>query len=365
MKIGKIYCKFEVRKRLSVEEEKTDFMVSMKDIARICDVSVASVSKALNGQPDIGAETRERICKTAAELGYMTNSAARTLKTNRSYNLGVLFSDVSGRGLTHEFFASVLDSFRVEAEQSGYDITFIRKRMNGRNTSYLQHCLRCGVDGVLIACEDFFDPQVFEVVNSSLPVVTLDHVFNNRPSILSDNVTGTESLVRYAVEKGHRRIAYVKGDSTAVTENRSIGFYRACEALNLEIPPEYVVEGAYYDSDRCYENVKKLLALPKRPTCILCPDDFSLCGGLRAVVDAGLKVPDDISLIGYDGIIVSQVMTPHVTTYRQNTKELGSAAAKKLIELIEHPKTSLPDRVIVSGELLPGESVKDISGSVS
>ena len=95
-------------------------MVSMKDIARRCGVSVATVSKALNGQPDIGEETRARICTVAQEMGYMTNSAARALKTNRTYNLGVLFVDERRSGLAHEYFSSVLESFKVEAENHLY-----------------------------------------------------------------------------------------------------------------------------------------------------------------------------------------------------------------------------------------------------
>ena len=123
-------------------------MVSMKDIALRCGVSVATVSKALNGQPDIGEETRARIAATAKEMGYMTNSAARALKTNRTYNLGVLFVDERRSGLTHEYFSAMLESFKVEAENHGYDITFINHNVGGRSTSYLQHCLYRGVDGV-------------------------------------------------------------------------------------------------------------------------------------------------------------------------------------------------------------------------
>ena len=155
-------------------------MVSMKDIAQRCGVSVASVSKALNGQPDIGEETRKRIEQVAKELGYMTNASARALKTNRTYHLGVLFVDERRSGLAHEYFSTMLESFKVEAEARGYDITFINHNVGGKRTSYLQHCLYRGVDGVVIACVDFHDPQVRELVDSGIPLVTIDHVFNNR-----------------------------------------------------------------------------------------------------------------------------------------------------------------------------------------
>ena len=118
-------------------------MVSMKDIAQRCGVSVATVSKALNDQPDIGAETRERIQKAAVEMGYVTNSAARALKANRTFNIGILFVDEQSSGLTHEYFSSVLESLKVEAESKGYDVTFINRNV-GRQSSYLQHCLYRG-----------------------------------------------------------------------------------------------------------------------------------------------------------------------------------------------------------------------------
>ena len=332
-------------------------MVSMKDIAQRCGVSVATVSKALNGQPDIGPETRDRICAAAEEMGYVTNSAARALKANRAYNIGILFVDEQNSGLTHEYFSSVLESLKVEAESRGYDVTFINRNV-GRRTTYLQHCRYRGVDGVIIASVDFSDPQVMELVNSELPVVTIDHIFNNRLAIVSDNVQGMEALVKYAYSQGHRRIAFIHGEKTAVTENRLAGFYQACEELGLKVPEEYVRCGVYHDVDRCAEETRALLALPQRPTCIIFPDDFSALGGYNALSEAGLSIPEDISVMGYDGIYLSRVVKPPLVTYQQNTKSLGRLAADKLIELIEHPRVTLPEQIRVSGKLLDGGSVR-------
>ena len=332
-------------------------MVSMKDIAKACGVSVATVSKALSGQPDIGEQTRELICKTADSLGYMTNSAARALKTNRTYNIGVLFVDERRSGLAHEYFSSVLESLKVEAEAGGYDITFINRNVGKKATTYLQHCQYRGVDGVVIACVDFDDPQVLELVNSKLPVVTIDHVFNNRAAVVSDNVRGMEELVRYVYAKGHRRIAFIHGEQT---ENRLTGFYRACDALELEIPDAYIREGVYHDPDRCAELTRELLRLPEPPTCILMPDDFSSIGGRNAIHRMDLRLPEDISVAGYDGIQIASVMSPALTTYRQDTQALGRTAAAKLIELIEKPRTALVDRVLIPGHLVEGASVRAI-----
>ena len=333
-------------------------MVSMKDIAQHCGVSVATVSKALNGQRDIGEDTRARICAVAEELGYMTNSVARALKTNRTYNLGVLFVDERRSGLAHEYFSSMLESFKVEAENHGYDITFINHNVGGKTTSYLQHCLYRGVDGVINACGDNTIPQVRELVDSGIPLVTVDHIFNNRLAVVSDNEIGQEELVRYVHSRGHRKIAFLHGERTTVTQNRLTGFYRACEALNLEIPEEYIRECVYHDPDRCAAATRELLNLPERPTCIIFPDDFSYIGGMNVLNEMGLRIPEDISVVGYDGIHLAKVL--NLTTYSQNAEKIGATAAERLISLIEHPKTTLIDRIMVPGELLEGTTVKDI-----
>ena len=332
-------------------------MSSLKDLAQECGVSVATVSKALNGQHDISDATRARVREAAERLGYVPNMAARSMKTNRTYNIGVLFVDEQQSGLAHEYFSAVLDSFKVRVEQLGYDITFINRNLGGRTMTYLEHCHYRGVDGAVIACVDFNDPQVIELVNSDVPVVTIDHVFNNRMAVLSDNVMGLSALVRTAYAQGHRRIAFIHGERTAVTENRLAGFYKSCDELGLEVPDAYVREGIYHDAARCAQETKALLALPQRPTCIIFPDDFSALGGYNAISEAGLSIPEDVSVMGYDGIYLSRVVKPQLVTYQQNTAALGRTAADKLIELIEHPRVTLPEQIRVSGKLLDGGSV--------
>ena len=121
-----------------------------------------------------------------------------------------------------------------EAERLGYDITFINHNIGTMEMTYLEHCHYRNVDGVCLACVDFYSSEVADLVNSDIPCVTIDHMFNNRPNIISDNIVGIRKLVDRAVELGHRRIAYIHGNQTAVTENRMMGFYRACEALSLK-----------------------------------------------------------------------------------------------------------------------------------
>jgi len=331
-------------------------MVSMKDIARRCGVSVATVSKALNGLPDIGEDTRQRICATAAEMGYMTNSAARALKTKRTYNLGVLFVNERRSGLSHEYFSYILEGFKQEAEAHGYDITFINSNVGSQPISYLRHCRYRGLDGVLIACIDFHDPRVVELVESNIPVVTIDHIFPDRQAILSDNVDGLEALVRYAYDKGHRKIAFLHGEDTSVTKGRLTGFYKACKELGIEVPPEYVHPCIYHNPECCEEATRRLLQLPDRPTCIIFPDDYSFMGGYNAIMEAGLRMPEDVSALGYDGINLARLM--HLTTYTQKAMTIGRTSAEKLIGLIEDPASVDKVPVMIHGGLMEGTSVK-------
>lgn len=333
-------------------------MVSMKEIARRCNVSVASVSKALNGYSDIGEETRNLILKTASELGYLPNSSARALKTKRSHNLGVLFMDKAMSGLTHDFFNHVLESFKSTAEEKGYDITFANGNISGRKMTYYEHCRFRGVDGAVIACVDFYSEEVQELVRSEIPVVTIDHVFDGRIAVVSNNIQGMEDLVSYIYSMGHRKIAYIHGEDSSVTRNRLNTFYRTLGREGVEIPDEYIHTAPYRDADAAALATGQLLDLKDPPTCILYPDDFAALGGINEIRERGLRIPQDISIAGYDGITVARVLEPKLTTICQDTVAIGRIAAEKLVDLIENPKTTLIDKFTVDGILFKGASVK-------
>lgn len=336
-------------------------MVSMKDISAACGVSIATVSKALNDHKDISEGTKAYIKQVAEKMGYSPNAAAKALKTNRTYNLGVLFVDEAMSGLTHDYFASVLDSFKRTVEEKGYDITFINccKTRSGR-MSYLAHSRYRRFDGVVIACVDFYDSEVEELVRSEIPVVTIDHLFHNRCAILSDNIKGMHDLLSYVYEMGHRRIAYIHGADSAVTQSRLSSFYATCEELGMEVPEQYIGEAPYRDTEGTYAETERLLSLKEPPTCILYPDDFSCIGGINAINARGMKIPEDISVVGYDGSQIAGHMAPKLTTLEQNTAEIGRQAAEKLIHLIEKPKTTLMEQIVVEGRVIAGASVKKV-----
>ncbi len=335
-------------------------MVSMKEIAKRCNVSVATVSKAMNDYSDIGEETKKFILKTASEMGYFPNSSARALKTKKSYNLGVLFFDDAMSGLTHDYFNHVLESFRKTAQERGYDITFAIGKDSGRRMNYYEHCRYRGVDGVIMACVNFYTEEVQELIRSNIPVVTIDHVFDGRISVVSNNAQGMEQLIDYVYSKGHRKIAYIHGEDSSVTRARLTSFYRTTQSLGLNIPEEYIRTAPYREADLAAQETGALLDLRDPPTCILYPDDYAAFGGYNEIRERGLRVPDHVSIVGYDGITAARILEPKLTTLCQDTEAIGRMAAEKLIDLIENPKTALIDKFTVNGTLFKGGSVKTI-----
>lgn len=334
-------------------------MVTITDIAKACGYSRATVSKALNGAPDVKEETVERIQECARKLGYHPNAAARALKVGRSYNIGVLFSDTSGVGLSHEYFSRIFESIKKEAEKLGYDITFISQNLGTMSMDYLEHTRYRSCDGVVIASADFHDPAIVRLGESDVPTVTLDYQFDSRTAILSDNVQGVEALVRYVYGKGHRRIAFIHGELTSVTQKRLASFKKTCMELGIQVPPEYILQGIYHDPKSSGLQTRALLALPEPPTCIFYPDDFSYIGGMNELERQGVQVPEQMSTVGYDGIHLSEVLRPRLTTYRQNAERMGAEAARLLIEEIEQPDTWLPQQITVEGQLLEGGTVAE------
>ena len=237
-------------------------MVTLKMLAKECGVSVATVSKALNGASDISAETALRIQQTASAMGYTPNSAARALKTSRSHNLGVIFDDGTSSGLTHEYFAYVLDSFKRHAEELGYDVTLISSQTGPWGSDYISHVRFRRCDGVAVLVSDWAAAAVEEFERTGVPVVSLDYPYENCSCIESDNVSGIRSLLEYVYAQGHRRIAAIFGEDGAVTAIRRRSFFDTCTALGLELPPEYIQTARYHDGECSAAVTRRLMALP-------------------------------------------------------------------------------------------------------
>ncbi len=280
------------------------------------------------------------------------------------HNLGILYQEESYGGLSHPFFVLILNAFMQRAKERGYDVTFVCHPLNGsgepaeNRESLAEHCRRQGLDGICLVVTDFAHPTVRELMDSGIPCVTVDHIFRGIPAVLSDNETGVRKLVEYAISRGHRRIAFVHGhNNSLVTRTRISQFRNTMEYHGLELPEEYLCEGRYHHIARTRELVHGLLKLPDPPTCILLPDDMAYFGAQEAARDLGLRIPEDISFAGYDGIPLTQTLAPRLTTIRQNTETMGKIAAERLTDLIEHPEKATRKPFIYPIELLEGETV--------
>jgi DNA-binding LacI/PurR family transcriptional regulator len=336
-------------------------MATIKDIATKCGVSIATVSKALNGHDDVAEKTKDIIKNAARDMGYTPNSQARALKTNRTYNLGVIFADKAGNGLTHSYFNLILNGFKVYVEGLGYDVTFIGPRFGNQRMTLLEHAKCRSFDGIAVVCVDSFeDPMLKELAMSDFPVVSIDYAYPGCSAVFSDNRKGISELVHEAYAMGHKKIAYIYGDESDVTNERVAGFLHTMQSLQLDVVPDYLIQGRYTRTDVTEQITEQLLSLPNPPTCILMPDDYAAIGGINAVRKHGLSVPGDVSILGFDGIQLSEVIYPRLTTFRQNAGKIGAEAARRLIADIKKEQRIDPV-IIVPGEVVFGDSLSEVS----
>ncbi|MBR5647248.1 MAG: LacI family DNA-binding transcriptional regulator [Treponema sp.] len=331
-------------------------MITLKDIAKECNVSFSTVSKALQDSSEISEEKKKLIQKKAEEMGYHPNIAARTLRTNKTFDIGVIFEDKTGSGLQHQYFAKIISGLQEIALENGYDITFTGNVLD--NTfDYYKHTVGRNFDAVAILSADFSRDDIQKLIKSSIPTVTLDYMQDNSHfCVMSDNKQGMEELTEYAISMGHKKIALIYGEDTLVTGMRKTAFLETLKKHNISIPDNYMLQGLYHDPITSAQAANDLLSLTEPPTCIFFPDDYSALGGIR-VLNAHKLVPGkDISIVGYDGILLTSMMIPALTTYEQNGEEIGQEIARALISQIQ-TKEQHNHQILVSGRLLKGSTV--------
>lgn len=332
-------------------------MVTLKDIARECKVSFSTVSKALKGSPEISIETTDFIKKKAQEMGYHPNIAARSLRTNRTYDIGVIFEDKTGAGFQHQYFATIISGIQKVAFQKGYEMTFVGGDST-KNYDYYSHALARNYDGLAILSCDFTSSGITGLVKSEIPTVTLDYFYDlDHAAVMSDYTAGINELLEYVISMGHKKIAMIHGEKTWVTDERIQAFNKVCKAHGIDVPAEYFAEGLYHDPVTSSAATEVFLSLPEPPTCIFYPDDYAALGGIRELTGRGLTPGKDISIVGYDGIALTSMMIPPLTTYEQNGETIGRVMAEALINKIENPENFEPKKEMITGRLIKGGTV--------
>ena len=336
-------------------------MTTLKEIAARCGCSVATVSKALNAMPDISPETAKRIRAIADEMGYIPNAAARTLKTNRSHTIALLLFLRNESVWKHDYFSRVAEGIQSVTEQAGYDITPVTCSLPGTAGRYVDYCRHRGYDGVIVMSGSFSEAELLELINSEIPLVTIDYAFHHRGAVLSDNASGMNALVDYACRRGHRRIAYIYGEDGSVSQTRLAAFYNACQQRGIDVPDAYVKPALYRDHACSAQAARELMNLREPPTCILFPDDYACIGGMNELQASGLRVPQDVSVIGYDGIPLSELIRPRLTTLRQDAEGVGQNAGRLILQAIESPRAFIPQHIMLPGVVVEGETVRDLT----
>ena len=340
-------------------------MVTLKEIATQFGCSVATVSKALNHMPDISPHTAEQIRAVALQMGYLPNAAARTLKTNRSHIIGLMVFLKKDSIWSHEFFSEIAESIQAVMTANGYDITPVNCYRKSSMGNYLNYCRHRGYDGIIVISGGFISDDVMQVVNSTLPLVAIEYTVPHRSAVQSDNAQGLREIVRHLHQKGHRRIAFIHGELMSITQERVSSFLSTCRELNIPVPDEYLKSASYHDFETNAQATRELMSLSTPPTCIIYPDDYSCVGGMDELRAMGYQVPEDISVTGYDGIRLAEIVRPRLTTFQQDGEAIGRNAAEMLLQAMEKPRAFVPQHLFLPGRLIIGDSVKDLSGSAA
>jgi LacI family transcriptional regulator, galactose operon repressor len=312
-------------------------------------VSVSTVSRVFNGYDDVSPSTRERVLDVARRLDYAPSAAARTLVKQQSQLIGVvLFTGYEHPDIHHPFFQEVLVGLKHGIGELGYDLLLFATEQpgssRGRPHSYLRRAQQHRVDGLVVMGVDRDDPEVEKLVRADIPVmaVDLEVVHDHTSFVASDNIGGARLAVRHLHELGHTRIATIAGPSnTKPGADRTLGYRAEMRELGLTIPPGYEVEGDFYP-ESAERAMQSMLALTEPPTAVFAAADMMAVGAIRTLRSAGLLVPDDIAIVGFDDIRVAELLSPPLTTVRQDMVGIGLAAGRALVEQIENPDVTPP-----------------------
>lgn len=310
-------------------------MVTIYDIAKRTGYAPATISKALNNYYGVKEQTRKDILAAAMEMGYTPNTAARSLKTKKTWLTGVLFSEEVSTGIAHPHFGGILASAQSRLAEAGYDVVFISNNMSGKKMSYVEHCNTRGVEGVIVAASASFSQSIECVLESGIKMVSVETPYEGKFSVLSDNRRGTEQALEYLCSLGHRRIGHITcpQNSTAGME-RNLAFKDFMCSRGIPLHEKWIAETTTYSVSAGYEAAKWLMEnRMERPSAIFVGHGEASVGALAYLEERGYRIPEDISVISFDSTETTAVRG--LTAICQNRIEIGNLAAELLIRQIE------------------------------
>lgn len=331
------------------------------DIATELELTPGTISKVLNHTGNVSSKTRERVLAYIKQVGYVPTSSARMLKSKRTYTIGVVFTEESAIGLEHSFFSSILQSFKSYVENEGYELSFIVRKLGKNHLTYYEWCMNKRVDGVYIVVGDVNDQGLHEILESGIPAVSTDMFLTGLHTVVSDNDQGIRISMEYirdVLKKQH--VAVVAGPVTSKAfVERLISFRKYAKTYGFETSEEDIVLSESFGFTGGYNAVRQLMnQVSKKPEVILAASDDIALGVIKGLTSMGVKVPEDVQIIGFDDIAFAKHFTPALTTIAQDRISLGETAAKMLIHLIESPEDEIDEIITLPVELIERESTK-------
>jgi LacI family transcriptional regulator len=328
--------------------------VRMKDIARDLGVSVVTVSKVLRNHGDISKETRLRVLKRMKELNYRPNLAARALITGKTYTIGLIVPD-----LLHPFFAQIAKALSGVFRKQGYSLILSSSEEDPElEKEELDVLLTRRVDAILIASAQWTVESFRQIEDQKIPYVLIDRRFVG----LAANFVGVDDEAAGALATGHlieqgcRRIAHIRGPEVSTAIGRAEGYRRALAEHSMPVPPGYLIPIGASGDERGelggYEAAKTLLAMDPRPDGIFCYNDQAAMGVMHAILDAGLRIPEDIAVVGCGNVVYAHLLRVPLTTIDQNSQSIGEQAAELALSLIDAKAPVRPESICMTPTLV-------------
>lgn len=316
-------------------------MATIKDVAKLAQVSISTVSHVLNETWFVSEETARKVREALAALGYKPSAVARSLKTNKTHTIGMLTASNA-----NPFFAEVIHGVEATCYKRGYHLVLCNSGCDDqasdlkKQTSYLKTLEEKRIDGLLVMSAHS-DPAFFTLLEnqSQWPMVNLDcHAGSGRADVIMDYPElGGYEATRYLIDQGHIEIGCISGPrKLSPSSERLAGYHRALDEAGIPVRNHWVVEGRL-TADSGYQAACQFLNQEERPSALFVGNDLMAMGAMCALQSHGLRVPDDVSVIGYDDIELAAFTSPPLTTIHQPKAELGQLAANTLIDRIENP----------------------------
>jgi LacI family transcriptional regulator len=331
--------------------------VRLKDIARDLNVSVMTVSKVVRNCADVGAETRSRVLARIKELNYQPNWVARSLAARRTFIIGLIVPD-----LMHSFFAEIAKGVSATIRPLGYDVVICNSEEDFESeSSEVDRLLARQVDGLLIASSQPPDQvELFtRIEGRGVPYVLIDRRFAeaNAPYVGADDEAIGRMATAHLIERGCRRIAHIAGPRLAPGTGRLKGYHDTLASHGISVPDEYVEHAK--DDASGYEATRRLLALNPRPDAIFGYNDPTAAGAMKAILEAGIRIPEEIKVIGVGNVHYSDLLRVPLSTIDQSSASIGAQAADILVKSIGGKKRNKPAKpVLIDPVLIARESTR-------